>query len=501
MRSLIAPFFLSFAITISATEQCDLVLDVVQVLQAVPNAPEFCSTLLPTSTATTTSIAIETVTEISSIEKTETSTNTETITETETTITGSTTSTADAILVTSTGTVTVQACRPTITLGKRNAAQETASTSKTCTKNESSSTIDDHPIQPTSTVETPTISTSTTICSSTIPGSYVTLSSYPTVSSTFEYRYIVASSIVQPHETVTPSSIQQYSAVDSSIYQPYSTVQSTSTITSSMERSTPTPLVSCAEAPAELQQFECERITRACGCLSPESSTITQIVYSSVTVVEQSTSTLVTNIVTTETATSTQSIDATEHYTPTSTVVTMVTETAPAPDFNNDRNNCGTCDNVCLQDDICSLGRCTPAQAVTNPGFEDSSTAPWILFPGGYEIFNTGNPQYGLKTPRIARERGLFASIRQIPTILPGNYLIEFSIKVEGPDPSKCLVILTGIAQMEYGGAPNSDWNTYSYTLASAGSNNQFIRIVVSCASTPQSGYVYFDNITVKSIS
>jgi len=137
---------------------------------------------------------------------------------------------------------------------------------------------------------------------------------------------------------------------------------------------------------------------------------------------------------------------------------------------------------------------------VVNPGFEDATQAPWVLFPGGYQFVNTGDPQYGLKTPRIARGSGLFASIRQIPSVPAGNYLVQFSIKVEGSDPSQCFIQLTGIAEYAYGPAADQEWKEYSYSLTTAGSDNQFIRIVVSCNPTPQSGYVYFDNITIKTV-
>lgn len=205
-------------------------------------------------------------------------------------------------------TVTVQACRPNVTLKKRSAALETASASKTCTKTESSSTTDTYPTLSTSTVETSTISTGAITFSSSSPGSYKAMSSYPTVSSTFEYRYVVASSVVRPHDAVTSSIIQQYSSANSIIYQPYSTVASTTTITSPVGPSTPTPLVLCAEGPPELQRFECARITQGCSCLSRESPTVTQIVFSSVTVVEQSTTTFMAHITTTAAITSTQSV-------------------------------------------------------------------------------------------------------------------------------------------------------------------------------------------------
>ena len=139
----------------------------------------------------------------------------------------------------------------------------------------------------------------------------------------------------------------------------------------------------------------------------------------------------------------------------------------------------------------------TPIQAVVNPGFEDATQAPWVLFPGNYQFVNTGDPQYGVKTPRVARGQGLFASIRQIPSFPAGNYAIRFDIKVEGNEPERCTIQLTGIANIAYGRAVDQNWHTYTYSLTSNGNDNQFIRIVVSCDAYPQSGWVYFDNIYI----
>jgi hypothetical protein len=133
---------------------------------------------------------------------------------------------------------------------------------------------------------------------------------------------------------------------------------------------------------------------------------------------------------------------------------------------------------------------------VINPFFEDATTSPWYLFPvGGYTLVNTGDPQYGSKTPRVDRTAALFASVRQVPVFDAGTYTARFSVKVEGPDPNKCYVSLTGVAEQSFGTATDGNWNTYTKTFTSTAPNRQFYRVVVSCEQSPQTGFVYFDNL------
>jgi hypothetical protein len=99
---------------------------------------------------------------------------------------------------------------------------------------------------------------------------------------------------------------------------------------------------------------------------------------------------------------------------------------------------------------------------------------------------------------QVARTASLFTSIRQIVTTVAGTYRAEFSVKIEGPT-NKCYLSLTGQSERQYGLVATQDWVRYTDTFTTTGTNN-YVRIVVSCDGTSQSGRVFFDNVTLTQV-
>jgi hypothetical protein len=100
---------------------------------------------------------------------------------------------------------------------------------------------------------------------------------------------------------------------------------------------------------------------------------------------------------------------------------------------------------------------------------------------------------------RVERTPGFFASIRQVVTTVAGTYTAEFSVKIEGP-LNKCRVSLTGQTEQLYDPATTQDWVKYRTTFTTEGVQD-FVRIVVTCDASPQSGIVWFDNVTLTQIA
>jgi hypothetical protein len=140
-------------------------------------------------------------------------------------------------------------------------------------------------------------------------------------------------------------------------------------------------------------------------------------------------------------------------------------------------------------------------QVVINPGFEDATVAPWILYPfDKYEIVDTGDPKYGSKTPRTPRVGSQF-TVRQIPSFPAGTYVLRFSIKVEGPNPENCQLYSTHLGSQSFGAVQTNDWVTQSVTFTTTQpTNTEYVRIVLGCGISAQTGFVYFDNLTITSV-
>jgi hypothetical protein len=102
---------------------------------------------------------------------------------------------------------------------------------------------------------------------------------------------------------------------------------------------------------------------------------------------------------------------------------------------------------------------------------------------------------------RVPRRAGLFTSVRQVPQVSEaGTYTASFSVKVDGTVGAPCFVQLTGLIEQNYGQVEVQEWTKFSGTAALAAGNNQFVRIVVSCSVVPQTGYVWFDDITLTRV-
>ncbi|KAF7672400.1 hypothetical protein GT037_009431 [Alternaria burnsii] len=116
-----------------------------------------------------------------------------------------------------------------------------------------------------------------------------------------------------------------------------------------------------------------------------------------------------------------------------------------------------------------------PTQLIINPGFEDPTSSPWILFPGDASIVASTDPQYGSKSMRVPRRAGLFTSVRQVPQVSEaGTYTASFSVKIDGTVGAPCFVQLTGLIEQNYGQVEVQEWTKFSGTAALAAGNNQF---------------------------
>ena len=101
----------------------------------------------------------------------------------------------------------------------------------------------------------------------------------------------------------------------------------------------------------------------------------------------------------------------------------------------------------------------------------------------------------------MTRRAGLFASARQVPQVSEaGTYTASFSVKVDGTVGAPCYISLTGLIEKEYGQVEVQEWTKFSGTAALAADSRNYVRIVVSCLQTAQTGYVWFDDITLTRV-